>query len=228
MLALPGPTVAWRSQSKTQSCLASKIYLIKGCSLGDSGYIHIRSNAVRYASSPQTHDFNTPYQLSVIPPKMQVQSRIFGSGPLQDFPRDANVTHRHAKHGDVFVFATDGVWDNTSAQEILGTVSRCMTEKAGWVTSVLGMIGSKKLKNRTGVGGLKGQPDHSLQSLLAVRITSEAKAASKNRRRDGPFAKEVQRRYPQENYHGGKADDICVLVVIAVEKSAASPISPSS
>ncbi len=36
--------------------------------LGDSGFIHLRLNAVHSASEPQTHAFNTPFQLSIIPP----------------------------------------------------------------------------------------------------------------------------------------------------------------
>ena len=48
---------------------------------------------------------------------------------------------------------------------------------------------------------------------------SEAKEASQNEKRDGPFAKEASRFYPHEPYHGGKVDDISVLVVIPVDSS---------
>lgn len=58
----------------------------------------------------------------------------------------------------------------------------------------------------------------SLQSSLAVDITGEAKAASLSLRRDGPFAREVQRRYPDEKWSGGKSDDICVVVVVVAEE----------
>lgn len=61
-------------------------------------------------------------------------------------------------------------------------------------------------------------PMHSLQALLATTIAGEAKRASHNFRRDGPFAKEVQRYYPGDWFRGGKVDDICVLVVVAVEE----------
>lgn len=57
-----------------------------------------------------------------------------------------------------------------------------------------------------------------LQSLLAAAIAGEAKLASIDLRRDGPFAKEAQRNYPSDWYRGGKVDDICVLVVVAVEE----------
>ena len=56
-----------------------------------------------------------------------------------------------------------------------------------------------------------------LQTKLATHIVSEAKSASLDSRRDGPFAREVQRRYPGENFRGGKVDDICVVVAVIVE-----------
>lgn len=60
--------------------------------------------------------------------------------------------------------------------------------------------------------------DHTLQALLAVTIAGEAKIASMDFRRDGPFAKESQRYRPWDHWRGGKPDDICVVVVIAVEE----------
>lgn len=57
----------------------------------------------------------------------------------------------------------------------------------------------------------------SLQSLLATEIVGAAKAASVNSRLDGPFAKEVKKYYPHENWRGGKVDDICVVVVVVSE-----------
>jgi protein phosphatase PTC7 len=56
-----------------------------------------------------------------------------------------------------------------------------------------------------------------LQTLLAATIVAEAKLASLDMRRDGPFAKEAQRHFPSEWYRGGKVDDITVLVIMAVE-----------
>lgn len=56
-----------------------------------------------------------------------------------------------------------------------------------------------------------------LQTVLAMAITAEAKSASMNTRADGPFAREVQRRFPNERYRGGKIDDICVVVAVVVK-----------
>ena len=90
-----------------------------------------------------------------------------------------------------------------------------MTESRAWVTiSDAGITVSDSLARLTRLGneGVKA-----LQTVLATSIVSEAKAASLDRGRDGPFAKEVQRNYPGENYTGGKVDDICVVVAVVVK-----------
>ncbi len=48
--------------------------------------------------------------------------------------------------------------------------------------------------------------------------TTAARAASINTSRDGPFAKEVKKYYPHETWHGGKIDDICVVVAVVQEE----------
>ena len=58
-----------------------------------------------------------------------------------------------------------------------------------------------------------------LPGLLATAIMREAKMAGMNRRRDSPFAREVNSRYPQEGWEGGKPDDIAVVVCVAVDGS---------
>ncbi|KAL8712496.1 MAG: hypothetical protein Q9220_003344 [cf. Caloplaca sp. 1 TL-2023] len=194
---------------------------IEVANLGDSGFVQFRLNAVHHYSNPQTHAFNTPYQLSIIPPKILARSRIFGSMPLRDFPRDASVTSHRVRHGDVLVFATDGLWDNISSGELLRIVSRHMTPFQAWKYSDQGTRVGHNLDDLTREGGISRQYEDTLQTLLAVAITGEAKAASQNSKRDGPFAKEVQRFYPHEDFHGGKVDDICVIVAIVVDPTKA-------
>jgi len=189
--------------------------------LGDSGFVQIRLNAVHSYSEPQTHAFNTPYQLSIIPEQMKRKNQIFGGFQLCDYPKDASTTKHGLRHGDVLVFATDGVWDNLSSSDILRIVSRLMVGAKAWEHTADGIRVSDRLSAFT-------LPDETppgvhkiptLQSFLAMGITSEAKAASVNTRRNGPFAKEVQRYYPEEGWTGGKVDDICVVVAIVVETS---------
>jgi protein phosphatase PTC7 len=188
--------------------------------LGDSGFVQLRLNAIHNASEPQTHAFNTPYQLSIVPEKVLAQAAAFGGEQLRDFPKDANVSQHQLRHGDVLVFASDGVWDNLSSQEILRIVSRIMLGARAWEHTEDGVNVGRGLSHfilaDDGSSGAEEIP--SLQSFLAVGITGEAKAASVNTKKDGPFAREVQKYYPYENWRGGKVDDICVVVTVVCEE----------
>jgi protein phosphatase PTC7 len=188
--------------------------------LGDSGFVQLRLNAIHAASEPQTHAFNTPYQLSIVPEKVLAQAAAFGGQQLCDFPKDANVSQHDLRHGDVLVFASDGVWDNLSSGDILKIVSRIMLGARAWEHTEGGVNVGKGLQHfiesDDGKSGAEEIP--SLQSFVAVGITSEAKAASVNTKVDGPFAREVQKYYPYENWRGGKVDDICVVVAIVCEE----------
>lgn len=189
-------------------------------SLGDSGFVQLRLNAVHYYSNPQTHAFNTPYQLSIIPPKILARSRALGGEPLSDYPRDASVTSHQLRHGDVLIFATDGVWDNLSAHDLLKLISRQMMDVQAWVLGEKGLYVGEMLSNLTQHGGgIEKLGNNTLQTALALSVTAEAKSASLNTKVDGPFAREVQKYFPYDNYHGGKVDDICVVVVVVVEGS---------
>ena len=86
-----------------------------------------------------------------------------------------------------------------------------------WKTGENGTTVSERIHDVAQDGGSPQQYENNLQTLLAVNVVGEAKAASMNTKRDGPFAKEVQKFYPHENYHGGKVDDVCVIVAIVVQ-----------
>jgi protein phosphatase PTC7 len=79
--------------------------------LGDSGFIVIRDNAVVHRSINNQHTFNQPYQLSIVPTKLQ---------PKQlDTPNDSIVDTFQMRNGDIFILATDGLWDNVFEQDII-------------------------------------------------------------------------------------------------------------
>ncbi|KAI0858527.1 protein serine/threonine phosphatase 2C [Xylaria cubensis] len=206
--------------STASVAIASEDGKLEVANLGDSGFVHLRLNAVHTYSEPQTHAFNTPYQLSIVPASMLARAAAFGGAQLCDYPKDADVTQHTLKHGDILVLASDGVWDNLFNQDILRIASRLMTTIGAWKTSDGGIRVADNLRQFT-------QPEEessaqrpvTLQSALAIEIAAAAKAASINSRLDGPFAKEVQKYYPQENWHGGKIDDICVVVLVASDNS---------
>lgn len=137
--------------------------------------------------------------------------------PLRDYPRDASVTSHVVRHGDVLVFATDGVWDNLSSSQVLRIVSDEMSKLRAWQTGDKGTRVDRRLGDLTEERIEASEEDSFLQTRLAKVIARKAKAVSEDPRRDGPFAKEVQKFYPHENYHGGKIDDICVVVAVVIE-----------
>lgn len=188
--------------------------------LGDSGFVQLRLNAIHNYSEPQTHAFNTPYQLSIVPDKVLKQAAAFGGTQLCDLPKDANLSRHLLRHGDVLVFASDGVWDNLSSQNILQIVSRLMVGARAWEHTEDGIsVGSSLAQFILADDGKSGAEGiASLQSYLAVGIAGEAKAASVNTKVDGPFAREVKKYYPHEHWRGGKVDDICVVVAIVIEE----------
>ena len=137
---------------------------------------------------------------------------------LRDLPKDANVTSHDVRHGDILVFASDGVWDNLSSQDLLRRVSHIMKVFDAWPTSVMGGVRvGEKLESLTKDLGSPSTDKYSLQKVLATILVSEAKQASRNTRVDGPFAREVNRNFPHERFRGGKVDDICLIVAIVVQ-----------
>lgn len=217
-------------------CTASLATVGKGgnletANLGDSGYLVFGPGKVSYRSDVQTHAFNTPFQLSKVPARLQAQHAIFGGGSqhFSETPGQAAIVNHELRHGDIVVFGTDGVWDNLSAQDTLGVVTKVMEQQGYWFKShnfagAETMLNGKMISALPARIGESDQENH-LPGLVAAAVMREAKLAGLDRRRDGPFAKEVKMRYPQEGWEGGKPDDIAVVVCIAVEDGAANDTS---
>ncbi|KAF5706818.1 PTC7-2C phosphatase [Fusarium mundagurra] len=191
--------------------------------LGDSGFLQLRLNGVHTYSEPQTHAFNTPFQLSLVPPSVAARMAAFGGTQLSDLPRDADVTQHALRHGDILVLATDGVLDNLFNQDILRIASRVLVSTGAWVMTDSGgvRVADSLVPLVEFPEASEGKRTATLQSALATEIVTAAKRASVNTKLDGPFAKEVHKYYPQENWHGGKVDDICVVVAVVNETTPA-------
>lgn len=180
---------------------------------------------MHHVSAPQQHAFNTPFQLSHLPAAISSQIANFGGGaPLGDVPAHAHTSAHALRPGDVVVFGTDGLWDNLAPQDVLALVGARMRDEGVWIDAGAGARSDMAVADRTQwvratserAQGEKAPPPP-LQAALAVAVVTAAKQASLDRKRDGPFAKAVQRAYPRERWHGGKIDDICVVIVVVVE-----------
>ena len=214
------------------ACIAtvSSSGVLDVANLGDSGFAHLSPFRLNHVSEPQTHAFNTPFQLSKLSKKLLAQVKMFGGPkPFSEQPSDSHLSTHHLSHGDVLLFATDGVWDNLSHQDILRTISRVMVGFKGWILDADGGVSvspdfadlAGKIYDNdspTSDNGGKEEAAVGLPAILAAAITKEAKVASLNKNLDGPFAREVQKAYPGEHWRGGKPDDICVVVAVAVQQ----------
>ena len=203
--------------------VASEDGTLEVANLGDSGFMHLRLNTVHSSSEPQTHAFNTPYQLSVVPVSVLARAAAFGGAQLCDQPKDADVTQHDLRHGDILIFASDGVWDNLFNQDILRLSSRLMMDAGAWLPSddSSGGGGVRVVDDLTHLTQIveNGQRLMTLQGELALDIAGAAKRAGNSKYKDGPFAKEVHKYYPNERWHGGKVDDICVIVVVVSDNA---------
>jgi protein phosphatase PTC7 len=107
--------------------------VIRTANLGDSGFLVLRPPLpsheeggsqpdtigllnVHYQSKPQTHGFNTPLQLSKLPPEYRSE------GSIDSKPSNADLWSGRVLDGDIVLVATDGFWDNVSVNEVLQLV----------------------------------------------------------------------------------------------------------
>lgn len=180
-------------------------------SLGDSGFLHVRGNAILHVSEAQTHAFNTPYQLAVFPPINGHRPRSFREY-LADPPEAAVSSTIEIDDGDVLIFATDGVWDNLAPQAALAVYRQVMKQSHTRQHS----DGPARSATRLAPVTDPRRREDVSQAALATAIAAEARAASLNRRRDSPFSTQLRELYALD-VTGGKVDDICVVVVIPVQ-----------
>lgn len=180
--------------------------------------MHMQQKHLRARSHPLCHDFNTPYQLSIIPSELQARAKMFGGGWLSDSPTDAREYSFWVRSGDVLVFATDGLWDNVHFYELHKLVFAEMKRRRAWVPDDEGIRVGDDLRLLTDHSDPRAGFGTTLQEGLANTIAWHAKQNSVNSTQDTPFAKSLRDHDPREQYHGGKVDDICVIVVIPVEE----------
>ncbi|ESO96554.1 hypothetical protein LOTGIDRAFT_231806 [Lottia gigantea] len=85
--------------------------------LGDSGYLLIRDREVVHRSHEQQHYFNTPYQLSVVPPAQE-------GLVISDSPAMAASNSHKVEEGDIILLGTDGLFDNMTDSMLVDYVAK--------------------------------------------------------------------------------------------------------
>ncbi|XP_065034790.1 probable protein phosphatase 2C 1 isoform X3 [Musa acuminata AAA Group] len=94
---------------KSIIAMLEKDATLKVANVGDCGLRLIRRGQVVFATSPQEHYFDCPYQLS--------------SEKIGQTYQDAMVCTVELMEGDIVVMGSDGLFDNVFDHEIISTVS---------------------------------------------------------------------------------------------------------
>jgi protein phosphatase PTC7 len=105
-------TIAQNETKVLGSCTATVLVLqgrkLFSANLGDSGFMLVRKGDVVFASPPQQHSFNYPFQLS-------------DGG--KDRPLHADRGQHSVEIGDVLVVGSDGLFDNLFTPQILDVLN---------------------------------------------------------------------------------------------------------
>lgn len=170
--------------------------ILQVANLGDSGYSIFRQGRLYRQSKPLLHTFNTPYQMAIIPDSLKIQN----SQRIDDKPSDATLSTHTLQHGDVVVFATDGLIDNLFAHEILNIVTDTMTRMSSW-------------SYNKATGGIEPSDHMTGASELASALVKHAALYSMDTQRQTPFTQELKRHVNVTAY-GGKPDDVTVVCLL--------------
>ncbi|KAF7338300.1 Protein phosphatase [Mycena venus] len=160
--------------------------ILRSANLGDSGFCIVRSSSMFYNSSPQTHFFNCPWQMS------KFQSAKDRKNSINDLPSAAQEYSTRLIDGDIIIAYTDGVADNVFPAEILKICSLVMNRPEPEASKVQAIAQSLV--------------HHSRRCMFSERVS--------------PFEIEGKRHrqlYNGQLWHGGKVDDVTVVVALVRE-----------
>lgn len=87
-----------------------------GLNLGDSGVLVVRNGEKIFATKPQSHFFNCPYQLT------SMSDAGYNSGDTMQMGQNVQLKVRE---GDLVLLATDGLWDNVRVADIVAQCTAC-------------------------------------------------------------------------------------------------------
>ncbi|KAJ7940643.1 phosphatase 2C-like domain-containing protein [Mycena leptocephala] len=175
--------------------------MLQSANLGDSGFCIIRSSSMFYNSPPQTHYFNCPWyhlvQVFARPFKVlhrqlaklpRTRGRRFSNQTsINDSPSTAQEYSTRLIDGDIIIAYTDGLSDNIFPAEILKICKWVMNNPGSEATKVQAIAQSLVYNSRA--------------CMFHDRVS--------------PF--ELEARKHGRLYHGGKVDDVTVVVALVRE-----------
>jgi protein phosphatase PTC7 len=218
-LASPNPKKLIQvAQENTKLPGASTIVIIEllgtklsAASIGDSGFRVVRDGKVLFASPPQEHYFNCPYQLGYEPLNKDVDLAI-----------DAQEFEVPVQPGDLVIAGSDGLFDNIFDENIELVVSDALAKVAG----AGALSAARAVSEALVVEARKNAEDPIFESPFAIEA-AKAKAvgtaaSSKQKGALGAFSAlttSVASAISGKKL-GGKMDDITVVVgaVVAAER----------
>lgn len=216
------------SGSSTACIAVVQNKILKVANLGDSTCMLIRFSSFENKSQillkteEQQHSFNAPFQLANIPETLMIKK----SGSMSedkstrfwnDNAEDSILYQCKVKEGDIVLLATDGLFDNLFADEILQIIDNFMSEllecKSTYSTDSLRTSSNTPETYLTG----KSMLNQKNAKKLAKNLVNEAYRKSKSHAWSTPFGEKFNNSNMKRNnealrWNGGKPDDICAVI----------------
>lgn len=185
-----------------------------GINVGDSGLLVVRNGRIVYATKEQCHGFNYPFQVSF---------------ENQEDLQSGEQFRIAMKKGDVVVLASDGLWDNVYKNEIVKVVKKHASQ---W--RAVKQMGTHGPENKPASAAFQNavisrdvlerwpaSGEHvsggRLQELV-FDLAGHACSVAHSKSRSSPFAVKSKEAHHQ-SHHGGKLDDITIVVATVVSSS---------
>ncbi|EIW68416.1 hypothetical protein TREMEDRAFT_16396, partial [Tremella mesenterica DSM 1558] len=203
---------------------------LSGLNLGDSGCTILRSSKPLHTTIPQTHAFNTPYQLSKFPPKPKLSSserssiieqlRALKKGemispeleekaqglmpdPISTKPNEGDEFKSDLQPGDTVLIYTDGMSDNLPFEHL----------------PLLEQVVERVLDQPVNAHLTPGERASEKARILADVLVGYARGGMmRTGLEEGwktPF--ELEAKKYSKRFLGGKVDDITVLTAVVTE-----------
>lgn len=184
--------------------------------LGDSGIVVIRNNQIIFKSESMQHNFNAPYQLSLIPEEFLklMESRGENLGKLfGDSPLDSKSSEIELQNGDIIIVASDGVFDNVHLPHLISLLNMMKINEK--------LVMPEENNNQAQTPADTNShltpefQEHVRQELAkaATTIVAFARENAYNSKYLSPFCLEAQK-FGFKNMVGGKVDDISLVMGI--------------